>query len=475
MPSVPWSFCGRVGRLFVSNEQLYRTIIPEEAEFYKNLFEQGVIQQLIKDGFFVESELVTDIPEDCNSYGHNQLLVRHRKLPFISYCFEWCDEMLKDAALFFITFNLRLLQFNLIVRDAHPWNIIFDNTRPLFVDLGSIVPVEKVDFSAFIQDFKRLFLNPLQLFSQGYPSMSHLFLREWRNNGWEDFTRLIQRRHSRFRQFFNVLKKNIPSGIRKSARSIIYRALPYLDPYRTYQEQVALGRSKKETIIDALEALKRETEQIHFQKDPRTGPDYYETYFSFPDFTCSDKWNAKQHSVSEVLDRVTPRSTLDIGSNRGWYSELAARKGSRVVTIDCEEAAIRTLYKSAKQGNLPILPLVMDFVWPSPACGVLEFWPSASVRFKADLVMALALVHHLVHLETMWFDHIINGLERFTSQWLLVEFVPYEDPLLSKWNSQRYSWYNLDQFLEELKKTFTVVEIKPSCPSQRTLILCEKK
>ena len=458
---VSWSFCGRVGKLYTSNGVLYRTITPEWADFYRGLFESGVIERLIQQGLFIDSEFVPKKAED------GSLLVKHSMLPFVSYPFEWCDEMFKDAALFFIRFNHELLKDNLIVRDAHPWNILFDGPKPVFVDLGSIVPIEKVNLSEFVEDFNRLFLWPLRLFSKGYASMARLFLTNWRACAWKDFISFAKS-GSVPSKVYSIVKKYIPSSIKRLVRPCLH--FIGLRP----QSMNKVNMINRNTIQKMLYLFKREIEEIQF-RSASSCPDYYDTYFSFPEFTNADGWNSKQIAVANLLDRIRPKSVLDVGSNRGWYSILAAYKHSIVVALDSDEASIRRLYHEAKQRNLPILPLVMDFVWPSPAFGLLEFWPSATERLNADFVMALALIHHLVHLEAMWFEHIVQGLSKFTNRWLLVEFVPYNDPLLSQWNCHRYDWYNLEQFMRSLEKHFIVVETMSSYPSERTLILCQKR
>src|SRR4051812_40021785 len=92
---VTWSFCGRVGKMFVSDHDIIRQITPESSDFYRDLFQTHVVSHLVERGFLVESELIPDQRD-------NRLLVRHRKLPFVSYGHEWCSAMLRDAALFLL-------------------------------------------------------------------------------------------------------------------------------------------------------------------------------------------------------------------------------------------------------------------------------------------------------------------------------------------------------------------------------------
>lgn len=172
---------------------------------------------------------------------------------------------------------------------------------------------------------------------------------------------------------------------------------------------------------------------------------------------------------------IQPVSVLDIGSGTGWYSQLAAVLGSQVIAFDTNEACVTQLYNQACENNLPILPLVMDFSKPTPSRGLSKHWAiAATKRLKCELVLALALVHHIVLERRLNFDQIVKGLAQFSRRWVVVEFIPPDDyEVVNKW-SERISWYTLDNFYNALKKRFRSVTTIPSYPGSRVLLLCEK-
>jgi hypothetical protein len=102
------------------------------------------------------------------------------------------------------------------------------------------------------------------------------------------------------------------------------------------------------------------------------------------------------------------------------------------------------------------------------------------VAGRADVVIALALVHHLALAQGMSFQEVVRQLASLTSRDLVVEFMPnglggtpqnprpVPDPLPD--------WYQLDAFLAALRKSFTTVEVvdyeRPDADSIRTLVLC---
>ena len=94
-------------------------------------------------------------------------------------------------------------------------------------------------------------------------------------------------------------------------------------------------------------------------------------------------------------DRWAP--AWDLGANTGRYSRIAAEAGYRVVALDIDPAAVERGYRAIKaDGRTDITPLLGDITAPSPALG----WANAErasllERVDADVVLALALVHHL--------------------------------------------------------------------------------
>jgi hypothetical protein len=166
---------------------------------------------------------------------------------------------------------------------------------------------------------------------------------------------------------------------------------------------------------------------------------------------------------------------LDIGSKTGWYSKLAALQGSKVVAFDIDSARVTRLYYDARDRDLPILPLVMDFTKPTPTIGFLSHHSiAATERFKCDLVLALGIVQHIAFMRSLTFEQIVGGLSLVSKRWLVVEFVPAEDESLRELQYRRPASYVLDILIAELKKKFNSISVIPFEPAPRVLVLCEK-
>ena len=131
--------CDKSGSVFLGEQYVYRSVAESEAKQVLAMLD------LVGENFsgLIETEVAMneELPAELNDEG-TSLVLRHRKVRFISYPHEWCASMLKDAALFHLELSQNLLEKGLYLKDAHPWNILFDSGRPVFVDITSLVTEE---------------------------------------------------------------------------------------------------------------------------------------------------------------------------------------------------------------------------------------------------------------------------------------------------------------------------------------------
>ena len=101
-------------------------------------------------------------------------------------------------------------------------------------------------------------------------------------------------------------------------------------------------------------------------------------------------------------------------------------------------------------------------------------FPSAADRFRSDIALALALVHHLVFTEGLPFGPIVDTISAFDSGGLVVEFVPPSDAHVIAWGREIPGWYSLETFVSELRRVYPTVEVVPSSPDPRVLLVCSR-
>jgi SAM-dependent methyltransferase len=152
----------------------------------------------------------------------------------------------------------------------------------------------------------------------------------------------------------------------------------------------------------------------------------------------------KQQFVKSALTRCQPRHVLDIGANTGTYSLLAADAGANVVALDSDSAALEQLWRTALDRNKPVTALVADIARPTPAAGWrnrehLSLLDRLNGRF--DLVLMLAVVHHLILRHQLPLTHVADLCASLTQRWLLLEWVPPSDPMFQEWLRGRDDLY----------------------------------
>jgi hypothetical protein len=268
---------------------------------------------------------------------------------------------------------------------------------------------------------------------------------------------------------------SIFTPISYSASVLNQRLLQSWQKLLVHTRRVLVSKESRsqETYLTSLEQLNSEVEKISLPSV--NGDESVHEGNPVPPLSLQDDWTEKQRSLHKLFNELRPASVLTIGSDMAWYCKQATAFGSRVVSFDTNLVRVTQLYYEARNQKAPILPLVMDFTDPTPSRGLSSHWAiAATERFQCDMVLALGLVHQIVFKRYLNFEQIGQGFALFAKRWLVVEFVPVEDPELRQGGSDRFSWYTLDHFMHSLRKWFPSITILPCHPQPRVLLLCEK-
>lgn len=417
----PSSYADPQGRVFLAEGGLFRAITADGASFCSQLLDTGVVATLVERRLLVPTRRATQ-PAPAG-YA---LVLEHERVPHVSYPFEWPGEMLRAAALHTLTLLEELAANRLTLKDAHGWNIVFDGCRPVFVDFGSITTAPTTGhWLRYVEEqFREYFLHPLELIAAGHGRVTRALMRDFEKGiGVEEYQRLLG-------------AEPVPLG----------------QSFAWYRERIT---------------------GLKLQQISQGWAGYYDG--EFPALQECAEWTPKHRAVHGVLQRFRPATVLDIGANRGWYAMLAASTGSRVVAFDNDEVCVELLFADARKAGLTVQPLVMSCVNPSPryglAGGVME---SAEERLQSDLVLALALVHHMVFRMNLRFEQIAAALAAYTRQVLVVEFPPKDDIHVSQWMTERYAWYTMENFTAALSGHFSRITTVASHPTPRVLLVCER-
>ena len=123
---------------------------------------------------------------------------------------------------------------------------------------------------------------------------------------------------------------------------------------------------------------------------------------------------------------------------------MAAEAGAKVVALDNDTAALEVLFRTAAKQEKSVTAMVANIARPTPAAGwrnreQLSLLDRLNGRF--DLVLMLAVIHHLILREQAPLRHIAELAVELSKRWLLVEWVPPSDPMYQEWLRGRDELY----------------------------------
>ena len=396
------------------------------------------IQRYQQRSQWVEAEAVAGATPHLN----------HPRVFFPSYPHEWSAAMLHRAANLTLEANQALLEEGWELKDATPTNVLFEGTRPVFVDFLSPVQREsaQLGWRAYGQ-FARTFLIPLLLHQKRRIPLRWLYLAH-RDGIAPDLALPILGPALKFHPAaFGLV--TLPAWMGRKAVTRPSSGLP-----TSSSAEVATTITRR-----ILKGLGRRLQGLA-PKPPKAS-----TWFDYQDLGISytaEGLAAKEAFIAEALKTCQPATVLDLGCNTGKFSKLAARAGARVVALDSDPECVGRLFLEAEAEGLDIQPLVADLGRPSPRLGWdyrEEYSLLDRLEARFDLTLALALVHHLLVRERVPMAGVAGFLARTTQKFAIIEWVPPEDPQFQRLagpNGSLYASLTLEQFLIALGPWFNL-------------------
>jgi SAM-dependent methyltransferase len=465
------TFRDPAGSLRLEPGAAVRTIHPAARAAVLAFLASPLRHTLEQRGDLVATTVLPESQEDPTG-----LTLRHPRIPVPTYPWEWTPSQWLAAA----DLTLALAEEALgpdaashdpntrwLLKDATPLNILFLGPRPVLVDVLSLEPLQPgnsiwLPYGQYI----RTFLLPLLMHRLlHWPLALTLFKRD----GYEpaDLYALLSwpQRLSRAALFPITL----PTLLEKKSGTAAPATPPALkDP------GLALHLLRK-----TFAGLRKRTRHAL----PRSTQSHAESQWSGYTATRAHYTSAESAEklafVQSVLEQLRPAHVLDIGANTGEFSALAASLGASVVALERDAAAADRLYNMSRAQQLDILTLHADLARPTPAVGWLNAENTAllpRLEGQFDLVLMLAVIHHLLLMEQIPLPSILALLHRLTTRHLILEWVPVTDPMFQSLMRGRDSLYG---HLSEADLTaacaglFTTLQRQPLA-NGRILFLLEK-
>lgn len=399
----------KVCKLFFYNNRVFRAINQPYTDQVRKMFDSGMIEELLEKELFVET-WVSDVR--IESYD---LVLEHKFIEYWNYPYEWSFNMLKDAANVVLDVNKIANKFGYELFDVHAYNVVYDMSRPKYIDFGSFFKIDRENgkcWSGYL-NFYNSFYIPLYLYKKGYSDLSQsLFLFNGFFNN-KDFFNL------RFK-YLSLLGSKVSNLIFKlnnmSRRLAVARNFRIVEKYGKHKRIKYILKFKK--VFQNRFNLNRSYKLIRQIKN--SGFDsYWKDYHNEIDPESNKRFIRIANLIRDEFNDA--RSLLELASNQGKFANFVLENTQikKVIATDYDKNALNKLYLNNRFKN-NILPLVYDFVRPNGrSCDY-----KMENRIKADIVMALAVTHHLILSQDVELNHIFNVLKNHTEKYVVVEFMP---------------------------------------------------
>jgi len=449
--NVPGSFRDPSGFIFFKEGILCRQINMVAKKNYDQLMSSGLYHELIKNGWLIRHE-DAGTPED----GYK--IINPEVINFISYPYEWCFSQFKDAALLTLKIQKKAIEFGMSLKDASAYNIQFKNGRPILIDTLSFEKYEEGKPWVAYKQFCQHFFAPLALMVYKDVRLSQL-LRIYIEGIPLDLASSLLPAKTRF-------KASLLSHIH-----IHSKAQSFFSGKKTAGQNYKMSKWGMLSLLDNLES------SIKSMNWKTKGTEWAE-YYKFTNYSAP-ALSEKEKIVEDMLIQAGPKTVWDLGANTGLFSRLASRKGMATLSLDFDPVAVEKNYQEVRlREEKDILPLLLDLTNPSSAMGWANEERMAFLsRGPADLVMALALIHHLCISNNLPFKHVAQFFSKICSS-LIIEFIPKSDSQVKKLLKTRediFENYNENFFETEFSKLFEIKKKKKLTDSERMLYLMVKK
>lgn len=409
----PGSFRDPGNRVFRSGTEVYRALDERSLADWERLARSRFFTEAVAAGRIVSTEPASEMTGSVT--GHWAGVVRHERIPVISYPYEWTFSMLKDAALLQLDLLAGALAEDMILKDSTPYNVQWRGSRPVFIDIGSFERLEPGDVWVGYRQFLQQYLYPLML-------RSHVDVpfQPWLRGDPEGLTAQQLRRLLPARALLNraallhvVLQARAERRYRRSERDV--------------RSELRDAGFRRELIQANVRGLRDAVTRLDWHGDSE-----WNRYADECGHVAVQR-RAKSDFLAASLAGQRPQVVWDVGANDGHFSRQAAASGGYVVAIDSDEVVLDELYRSLAADRVDtVQPLLQDIADPSPGLGWrgTERAPLA-LRSSPDLVVCFAVIHHLVAGRNLPLREVVDWLADIGGR-VVLEFVPPDDPMVCR-------------------------------------------
>lgn len=403
----------------------YREEFGDDAIAISETLSKPVVQSLVSSGLLIGFHLGPIRPDgslriDLSSCTFSSTVGDGGAIPPIKPESLSYFTLLSCARLW-LEINDALRVHGLCLGDAHLGNFGFDSRlKPIWLDLDSIIPIRH-GAEGFIE-FRRTFVRPL-IAMRRWPSIAPLIRLGIGKITATSFRAMSKLPSLSYRGY------EVSSGIPV-----------YLSRKVRFGEM--FGRGLRLILLRLNGALLPRS-----RKGPRTDWAHYIRQSPYD----TSKISNREEVVARVGESPELRTVLDLGGNEGRFAWLVAKEKSFVHLVDTEDSAISTFCEHIANLSNETSDLI-----ERPAF-LAQVGDIKSVSGKYDLVLMLALTHHLVLSQHWSFNQVAEFAKSLTKHTLLIEFMPNGVGAMQSTYPLLPEWYTEEEFVNALSRNFADV------------------
>ena len=450
----PSSYRDPSGYIFEKEGVLYRQVNLSFKEDFDHFIKSGCYNQLVEKKLLLSHQVINE-----NFTGSNNwyTTLQPDKINFISYPYEWSFDMLKDAALLTLQLIKETIPFGVVLKDATPYNIQWHNGQLIFIDTLSFEKYNEAQPWIAYRQFCESFLGPLLLMHYNKLPLQQLSF------AYPDGIPLA------------VTKALLPGRSRFSLYTYLHIHLHA--KVSGNSENAVTGRTSftKQKLLNLISSLETLIKKLKLPRQASIWSAYYKEAAQRNDYL-----EQKKKIINEWLQELPDiKTAADLGANEGEFTQLLAARNILSIAADFDPYCINTLYNKIKSGaEKNIQPLIIDLSNPSPAVGVNNNErQSFTDRCNADLVLALALIHHLAIGKNIPLE-MIAGFLKNTGNYLIIELIPKDDEkvqLMLKSKEDIYTNYTEGDFIKSFEQYYSITDRQFIGQSGRQIFLMKRK
>jgi hypothetical protein len=462
------SYKDNSARVSKEGDTYYRYISMSYKSEYDHFIKSGLYQKLVQLGVLIEHKEVDFELKIETKEKENQKQVYKKLLPtqitFQSYPFEWSYGQWRKAIYSYLKINEIALKYGMILKDASPYNFYFNEGKAILLDTSSFMFYNDGDQWIAYRQFCSEFLSPLALMHYNGEKWSRISITHLRGFPLDFISKQLP-----LKSWFNLsclLHIHFHSKFSNEAGSTL-----------KFAERSITGKGfSKEKILSLIRSL---ISTVKKWKKPYLYEDHWANYYK-EDIDSSAYLKHKEEIISHWLENIKPTSVLDLGSNTGHFSLLASKYTNQVISIEDADTCVDTIDHLAKNNGIKnIVALKNNLAEPTPNLGALtDEFGSIYKRAKSQMVLCLALVHHLCIKNKLSFDQITSMLSELSEKHIIIEFIPSSDNKVKLLNSTRVfdlSNYSEKEFKKSIQLQFKIEETIQLNGTDRKLFLGKKK